>query len=408
MKRPAFFLILGAACLVVGLSSYRIGRDRALVASTVGGVQAAKEARATATTAVAVPSRPPAELASLKERLKHSYTTCPSAEHDWILRGQTAGLLDTMTTAELRTFLSEIASIPAGNRWSEWRVILARDLMRAWSRRDPVGACLATGFPLVVPAGRLGAFEDWLQRDPEAVARWMRSGDAVPVELRKAWLSEQVKADPYGAIQQLGSLAPEAREASLLEWSTSFALLPDERKALLDAVREDPAMLRKCAGRIADALADRSVEEAYAFVDNLDAGEETATALDDRIFVKWGMRDPQVAFAAWAEQKQTRLPENFLHALDNWSMNSPGAEQAIEWMDTVEAGPLKEKIQVHFIQQLTSGDRLDQAVEMALSIDNREEGQRQVLRVVETGKQKFPGHDKEWAAVLRKAGVEAK
>lgn len=164
--------------------------------------------------------------------------------------------------------------------------------------------------------------------------------------------------------------------------------------------------MRQCAGRMAAAVADRSIEEAYAFVDSLNLPEETANALDDVIFVKWGISDPQVAFAEWAKQQPTRLPKNFLHVLDTWSLNSPGAEQAIKWLDTVEAGPVKEEIQVHFIESLTSGDRFDQALEMSLSMKNREEGKRQAIRVIETLKQKFPDVKVDLSKFLKETGVD--
>lgn len=259
----------------------------------------------------------------------------------------------------------------------------------------------------IAAAGRMAAFQDWLLRDPPAVARWMNSGDKVPADLRKAWLSERVKTDPYDAIQQLGSLSSEAREASLLEWSTSFALLPGERKALLDAVREDPALLRKCAGRVAASLADRSVEEAYEFVDALELDEEMAASIDDGIFAKWATREPQVAFAAWAEQKESRVPDSLLHAMDRWSLNSPGTEQAIRWVDTLDDGPAKEKIQLHLIEDLTGSERFDQAVRMGLGMENREEGLRQAIRAAAAWKEKFPENARERLAVIsREAGVE--
>ncbi|HEY1121215.1 MAG TPA: hypothetical protein VGE67_06425 [Haloferula sp.] len=409
MKRYAFLAILVAACAVIGFTSYRIGRDRGMaeVATNTGQAKAAMQ-RADAP-AEPASSRPPAEFLSLKQKLKRSYVASPSAARDWILRGQTAAVLATMTTAEVKECFDELmARLRAGRvlKSGEPDMILASDLLREWGRRDPVAACKVIPEMPRYTDGRMAAFQDWLVREPRAVARWMKSGDVVPEDLRKAWLSERVKVDPYEAIQQLSTLTPEARESSLLDWSTSFALLPDERKALLDVVREEPALMRYCAGRMAAALADRSIEEAYAFVDSLNLPEEMAASIDDGIFVKWGMRDPQVAFAEWAKQQPTRLPKNFLSVLDNWSLNSPGAEQAIEWLDTISAGPVKEEIQTHFIGYLTSGDRFEQALRMSLAMENREEGKRQALRVLATLKQKFPDAKAELSKILKETGVD--
>ncbi|MEK7954180.1 hypothetical protein [Luteolibacter soli] len=411
MKRYAFFIVLGVACFAVGFSSYRFGRDRA-IASAFPEDAAEKPVQAVGTAVEAVSSRPAAELISLKEKLKHSYTTCPSAQHDWILRGQTAAVLATMTTAELKSLLEELLSCCPQAHYrhvTEPNLVLITDLLREWGRKDPVAACRAMADAASTADGRMAAFQDWLLRDPSAVTRWMASSDEVPSDLRRAWLSERVKTDPRDAIHQLAGLPPESRASSLIEWSSSCALLPAERKVLLEAVQDDPALLLKCAGRIAGALVDQSVQEAYGFVDSLDLDEEMATSLDDGIFAKWSVRDPQVAFAEWAKQKETRVPDSFLNALDTWSLNSPGAEQAIEWLDTVEAGPAKEKIQVHFIEELTDGERFEQAVRMGMSMDNREEGKRQVLRTVTTWKEKFPDHARErLAAMTREDGVEVK
>ena len=412
MKRYSF-VIIAIACGAVGFTSYRLGRERAIAAAPSAGFTAstATAPQGPETATESIPARPAAELASLKQRLKHSYATCPSAAHDWILRGQTAAVLGTMTAGEMESMLGELLA-PLGGPMStlaEWKAALANDLLREWGRKDPIAACSAMADKYHCKEGRISAFRDWLLRDPAAVARWMNSGDAVPGDLRKDWLAERVKIDPLGAIEQLAGVAPQQRESSLLEWSTACALLPAERKLLLEAVRDDPALLRKCAGRMAGPLADRSVEEAYEFVDGLELDVETTASLDDGIFSIWAMREPQVAFAVWAEQKETRVPDSFLRALDAWSLNSPGTEEAIQWVDTLEAGPAKEKIQVHFIEDLTGSERFEQAVRMGMSMANREEGKRQVLRVVTTWKEKFPGDARERLAVIfREMGVDVR
>jgi hypothetical protein len=155
----------------------------------------------------------------------------------------------------------------------------------------------------------------------------MKSGDDVPEDLRKVWLSEILRADPQDALRQLAELKLETREAALLEWSTSLALRRAEREALLLATADHPARQRKCAGLIAGALADRSVAEAKAFVDALEFDEEATTALHDSVFMRWAARDPQAAFADWATRREDRLSSAHLRALDNWNLNSPGTNK---------------------------------------------------------------------------------
>jgi hypothetical protein len=404
MKRSLLLVpILSAGCLWIGFISYRQGLNRAAAVALAGTAPAGKSPQAMAERMEAIPARSAADLESQKERLMQSYAACPSAEHDWILRGQAAAVLATMSPAELESMLTQLLGGPdAGiiGPVAAWKLALAADLLREWSHKDPVAACSAMTEVPKAAAGRMAAFREWLQRDSPAVEAWMNSGNAVPADLRKAWLSELVRTDPGGAIQQLAGLAPEAREASLLEWSTSCALLPAEREALLTAVRGDPSLLRKCAGRIAAALADRSVEEAYEFVDGLELDEEMAASIDDGIFAKWATREPQVAFAAWAEQKESRVPDSFLHAMDAWSLNSPGTEQAIRWVETLDGGPAKERIQLHLIEDLTASERFDQAVRMGLGMENREEGLRQAMRAAAAWKEKFPDDARKRLAVI--------
>jgi hypothetical protein len=278
--------------------------------------------------------------------------------------------------------------------------VLVTDLLRAWGRKDPRAACSAWVKSSASAAGRQVAFRDWLLRDPESVAQWMKSGDDVPEDLRKVWLSERLKTDPQDALRQLAELTPEAREAALLEWSTSLALRPAERESLLLATADHPALQRKCAVIIAGALADRSVGEAMAFVDGLGLDEEATTSLHDGVFVKWAARDPQAAFADWASRQENRVSSAHLRALDNWSLNSPGTEEAIRWLATIHPGPAKEMMQLHFINNLTGSERFEQAVRMGLSLDDRDEGKRQAMRAAAAWQEKVsqacarpsPGH----------------
>jgi hypothetical protein len=407
MKRTPL-LLLAAGCLIAALAGYRLGRDRA--GQPPVGKADPRQTRAVEVRFETPSERSPEAFAAGKAGVTRSYDASPSAEHDWILRGHTAALLAGMTPAELARLLDEVlvrGDDGALQRTSAARRVLVTDLLRAWGRKDPRAACTAMVHSAIAAAGRQAAFRDWLLRDPAAVAQWMNSGDDVPEDLRKAWLSERLKADPQDALRQLAALTPAAREAALLEWSASLALRPAEREALLLAAADDPALQRKCAGLIAGALADRSVAEARAFVDGLELDEEDSTALHDGVFMRWAAREPRAAFADWAARGEDRVSAAHLRALDNWGLNSPGTEEAIRWLATVHPSPAKEQMQLQFIEDLARRDRFEQAVRMALSMDDREEGLRQAMRAAAAWKEKFPkgAHDR-LQAISREAGVE--
>lgn len=404
MKRT-LILMLTAGCLLSALAGYRLGRDQAGQPPTVKS-----DPRLTRVVAVEVAAERRSEaIAALKAGVLRSYHASPSAEHDWILRGHTAALLAGMTPAELARLLDEILvgkEDDSRQRTAVAQRVMITDLLRAWGLKDPRAACTARVESAISAAGRQVAFREWLLRDPEAVAQWMKSGEDLPEDLRKVWLSERLKVDPQDAFRQLADLAPEAREAALLEWSTLLALRPAEREGLLAVTAEDPALQQKCAGLIAGALADRSVGEARVFVDGLEFDEPATTTLHDGIFVRWAAREPQAAFADWAARRDDRVSNAHLRALDNWSLNSPGTEEAILWLATIHAGPAKEKLQLHFINDLTGGERFEQAVRMGFSMDDREEGLRQAMRAAAAWKEKFPKNAHERLQVIsREAGI---
>jgi hypothetical protein len=405
MKRT-LILMLAAGCLFAAIAGYRLGRDQAGQPRTVKS-----DPRSTRVAAVEVAAERRSEaFAALKAGVMRSYHASPSAEHDWILRGHTAALLAGMTPAELARLLDEILVGRDDDRLQRTAVaqrVLVTDLLRAWGHKDPRAACTARVESSISAAGRQVAFRDWLLRDPDSVAQWMKSGEDLPEDLRKVWLSERLKVDPQDALRQLADLAPEAREAALLEWSTLLALRPAEREALLAATADDPALQRKCAGLIAGALADLSVGEARAFVDGLEFDQQSTTTLHDGIFMRWAAREPQAAFADWAARRDDRVSNAHLRALDNWSLNSPGTEEAILWLATIHPGPAKEKIQLQFINDLTGRERFEQAVRMGLSMDDREEGIRQAMRAAAAWKEKFPKDAQDRLQVIsREAGIK--
>lgn len=407
--KSAIFLILGTACLAVGLLGYRIGRDQPIPATTPIAMPIAGSRQAGRDMTDGIRNRSPAELASLNERLKRDYAASPAAEHDWILRGRTAAVLATMRTVELESLLREILS-PSGDpprrRPGGWQP-LTTDLLREWGKRDPVAACTTLADLPASRSGRIEVFRDWLLRDPAAAAAWVNSGEEIPPDLRMTYLSERVKSDPHDALRKLATLEPQTREDSAIEWSISAALIPAQREALLAALGDDPALYRKCAERITVALAERAVDEAREFVDGLELDEDATTSLHDRIFERWAVRDPQIAFAAWRESGESRVSNPLLHALDLWSLNSPGKEEALRWISTLRQGPAKERIQHHMIQNLTRHERFEQAVRLGLAMEDREEGKRQASRVAETWREKFPHHAAQRLPdILRDHGVE--
>ena len=97
-------LLLVAGCLIAAFGGYRFGHD--------GTQRLSSFEEDAGSTRTGRPddgaTRTPEALAALKAGVTRSYESSPSAEHDWILRGQTAALLAGMTPAELASLFDTI------------------------------------------------------------------------------------------------------------------------------------------------------------------------------------------------------------------------------------------------------------------------------------------------------------
>ncbi len=262
---------------------------------------------------------------------------------------------------------------------------------------------------------RAAAFNDWLQRDPEAAKAWLTSGQFPPgsekalVALQQDFLNHQVANDFSAALDSLGKLDAKLRERMLLEWSFKLALDPAKRDGLLELIasQDNPDFARKCHRMLITVMADKSLHDANAFVENSRLPDDEKDELHDMILGRWAVNDPQEAFPRWAELNEDSAPAPLLKAMDSWSQASPGCEQAIEWVTKLDAGPAREQFKMHLIDRMSGSERFQQAAEMSDSLADPAERLRQMTTVKREWEKKFPDHAQAWFASLSQAQREA-
>ena len=109
------------------------------------------------------------------------------------------------------------------------------------------------------------------------------------------------------------------------------------------------------------------------FIETMNLSEEAKDRLSHRMIGEWAVNEPEKAFNAWLETGESEVPKTFYRALDDWSLNSPGAEEAVKWVNSLDPGPPKEQFKTHMIGYYCSGDRYVQAAELGRSLEDPKE-----------------------------------
>jgi hypothetical protein len=173
------------------------------------------------------------------------------------------------------------------------------------------------------------------------------------------------------------------------------------------ASRGDAEFTGKCYERVVREMAAKSPAEASRFIENSELPDEQKHALSEQMLGEWAIQDPHQAFAAWAALKEDAAPTPLLRAMDRWSINSPGAEEAIEWVKKLDPGPAREQFKTHLIQSMSGGERYAQAADLGNTLDDPQERIRQLKIVKREWEEKFPKQAGEWFGKLPAGDREA-
>lgn len=362
---------ISTACIAAALSGYWLARQTSVQAGSADGISSGLKGPVTShggnqvgsANESVVQDRSAAQLVAMKEDLRERFKYCPAADYDWGWRQQTAAILATMSPRELEGFAKELLiRDSSGNLLTTLysHNPLFNEIVRQWALKDPEGACQTLGE--VHRASMIEAFGQWQQRDPAAAQAWLESAsfskdnDEFKAQLTQDFLSLQVTDDFAAARESLAKMSPDAQKRSLEEWSKLVAHDPDKRAELLAllAGRGDAELADKCYRKMIAEMADKSPNAAANFIESTDLSEEQKNKLNDQVVADWALKDPVQAFAKWAELAREDVPPALIPALNQWSMNSPGAEQAQEWVKKLPPGAASDQFKLGLVRRWTN------------------------------------------------------
>lgn len=367
------------------------------------------------TSDTSVKSRNPAQLLALKEDLRNRLRNCPSPRHDWGWREQTAAILATMDPQELEAFAREYLPANPSPKLRPGLIYynpLCREILRQWGLKDPAGACLSLAGTHRGTMAEI--YGQWRRRDAAAAQAWLETirfqqdDDKIKALVRENFLSQQVADDFAAARASLEAMEPDAQKQKLEEWSRLVAHDPGKRAELLSllANRGDAELADKCYQKLISEMADKSPNEAANFIESTNLDEEQKNKLNDQVIGKWALKDPVRAFAKWEELARDDAPAELLPAISQWSLNSPGAEQAQEWVKKLPPGPASDKFKLELIKTW-SGHRLEQIADVSATLNNPTERIRQMKRLKRTWDSYSPDGAKKWVETLPQVDRDA-
>ncbi|MES2438408.1 MAG: hypothetical protein V4584_05060 [Verrucomicrobiota bacterium] len=419
MNKPLIVIPIG--CVSAAVAGYLLARQPP--ATKAGGAEiSAARSRSSLTqgermeagaAGAVVKVRSAEQLAAVKEDLRRRFRNSPSAKHDWALREHAAAMLATMSPEELAGFAKEYLPTRQFRPGQGLLDPLFSEILKQWGLSDPEGACRTLG---EMHAGGVSqVFARWQKRDPAAAQTWLDDDPLLKNDaelknlLERNFLTQQVTDDFAAARESLGRLDPETQKNMLGEWSKLLAHDPARRGELLAllASRGDAALSDKCYQNIVGEMTDKSPADAAHFIEATDLTEEQKNKLNDQVVVNWAMKDPVQAFAKWAELERQDIPPTMLHVLANWSMHSPGAEQAIDWSKKFTPGPAREQYKARLIESLSGGERYGQAADLSASLDDTAERTRQLKEVKRRWEEKWPEDANAWYGKLPQADQDA-
>lgn len=346
-------------------------------------------------------ARTPEELAAVTADLRGRYRTSPKPAGDFPLRADAARILATMSAAKLRSFSNSLEDCSEYSHSltfrDSWHDVFRADVIRQWGRKDPADACFSRhdGRVRAHPA----VFEDWLARDPAAARAWL-DGMRFPTEARNEpmWFRSRLihhiaRGDLAEAELLRLRLPADLRGQVLRVWCTNFGSDPSKRIALLETIGklDDPELADELRRDLVRAAAERSTEEAGAFLAKADLPEEIRRGLRHEVLYVMSRDHPEEAFADWVAMKEEELPTPMRNAMTMWTSSPSGTTAAIQWVMELDPGPAREMLKSGLVDSLLSSLRYDRAGDVSRWIIDPAERARQMKNVY----RKWTGRDPE-------------
>lgn len=232
-------------------------------------------------------------------------------------------------------------------RKGPYRRSAIESVVRAWAETDLPGAMRwLESLPEEDVAGGMGArspfvltLTKWMEEDTESAMRWLEERPADSQTSRMfSDLSTEVMfrtRDPLLSIKLLSKLSPsDERRAA---WSNVMALwASDDLDSAVSWAEGQPEEVRhEALPGIATRLAETNPERALMLVTGLGGNSK---GLLEQVMMSWASRQPAAA-AAWLRDQPPNA-DAIAAVASQWAFRN--AEEATEWINTIEDSPAKD------------------------------------------------------------------
>ncbi len=358
-------------------------------------------------------ARTPQQFAALKKSLMSRFMESPYAWEDWELREQTAAILATLTTEELKDFADSLGKsgldrFVTFTKHPGGQSALLREILLQWGLRDPAAAVLCEVSHEHSAAGN-HVLRAWLERAPGEAEAWVFSDDfptgyeSISSGLRALILEEKAAHD-FGAALDLWS----GFQAADRTWGI---------RNFVDYLEKDPSKIADLVAKIAaqsssgqamsdyrtliSSLAGRSADQAAALIETLPVSDEDRRALAVNWAEGWAMKSPAEAFAYWASLGEESPSSTMVDRFSMWASRDPAKAGA--WVAGLEAGPARHRFEEKVVSQLMGMGDFGRAADFSKIIPDPEQRLRQ-LKIVHRGwQERNPRAAGEWLAKLPEA-----
>lgn len=327
------------------------------------------------------------QVMRIRQRLLHRWRSSPDPVADWELMRETCRVMESLSVSELEAWFKEADH---GLLFSDG--LLKQELLDAWARKDGPGAVLGSGPRSRYMDNCVPAFIAWGQKDADAALLWLRDV-ALPAasenqrhSMRVNLLLHLAKSDLARVEQELPYMDAAERSGTLRALATNASKDPETQNRLRDLAAQStgPDDALRMESHLLTRMSQTDADAAKARVDSMELEPARRAELECDILKGASQNDPETAFPEWLSRHPAdqAIPAGFWPAL-NQSFNFD-REEMTAWMDTLDAGPLRDQIHERGTRLIASTGDHAKAATYAAGIEDR--GRRQaameILRVM--------------------------
>lgn len=294
----------------------------------------------------------------LRDHLLTQIRTSPSIYQDWEMKRELHRQLSSLSAAELEMLFKE----PIEGRTQEVRE-MKNQILAAWVLKDAPAALNASG------EGCVHVFNTWGFHDREAALTWLRDAELTgPLAgkrqtMRINFLSWLARIDFPRAEQEWHNMDPTERKVMLGVWTDESKDNPGIRERIRELAiqQSDGSELKKVDRNLLQQLAKSDANAARGKVDKMELPAAERADMEVSILKGEAGEQPVEAFNHWLARHPADqpVPESFWDTLDQSFTFK--REETVRWLDSLEAGPIRDAMHERGSRLLASKGEFDKA-----------------------------------------------